>query len=1072
MRKSPLLIIIFLLGKILSLSAHNYGSYESLNNFENFFAPFTVTQSGGEDEGPGGVGDTTEDTGDVVLWLDANDLFNLDNDETLADNSSLPTWKSKGIYSNVNYTTTDLTKTPEVRHDEANGLTSVYFDGQDLLSESSGTFLDFFNPNYITGEMYVVLKAESNGAKSSLFSGTSYELNYVMDNGGGNNVIGYQNAFGGNFPTTLQSQLDQVNPTILKISIESTVAGNPFAPLNMTVNEINGTAVTTTLPPAQGGFILKNLGNLLKGHVFEVVFYNRDLNTLEETILENHFSAKYNIGTKTEYQGDNSDYDYNVLGVGKLLNIPNPAPLSTLNAKNKLYSIESTELNISPTGSYIFSGTNKSKNDVVFINQSGNNYRTFDTNWKIDFTNIPNPTTLTFTINTNRIDGFDNEVSYNDPDGCAKTLYLLKSNGITDDIIFNETSPIDISTAYNATNSTLTIQMENSGVGASLIDNVVFTLGYRKDIIKATGSSGNNDFDSPDNTVFLSEDDKCKDLLIPAGMTARITRYAKVRTLTVEPGAILLIDDGFVGGENTRLEVTKNIHNDGEIRLLNGAQLIQSHEGTDFNSGTGKILLNREIENSSIYQMDYLSSPVHTIDSDTYSILDVMKDGTSTGVFDDSNASGNFNDINFIGGHDGSDSPFGIAEYWIFSYENANQYSDWISKKKDGRINPGLGYTMKFAGVDRTFVFEGSPNNGEYKHPLTNGNEILIGNPYPSALNATEFFNDNSTIIEGTIYFYDHIGGTGHGIEEYQSGYAVLNMITGVPATVQSSYDGTDVSSFVKAPKQYIPIGQGFMVKGKADGEVVLNNSQRTAYFENDDDSVFFRNGSSPLSLLKLNILFDDMTNNEIKSQIAVGFKEGFTTGHDYGADSENISPTSTQVYWDFPNTEKKYVITGIEPIAYETRVPLTIVSEKNGDFTFSIHEKTNIDYSIYLYDELEHIAYNLNGNVTVNLEEGEHKDRFFITASPWGLNVDDIVSEKDFTIFTKSNTKEIIIKNTGHSISDVELYNSLGQKVQNWNTNSIASEINLPYQTLKTGMYILKFKAGDSIISKKLFIE
>ena len=39
------------------------------------------------------------------------------------------------------------------------------------------------------------------------------------------------------------------------------------------------------------------------------------------------------------------------------------------------------------------------------------------------------------------------------------------------------------------------------------------------------------------------------------------------------------------------------------------------------------------------------------------------------------------------------------------------------------------------------------------------GRENLIGNPYPSALDATNYFiedPDNAKILEGTIYFWTH----------------------------------------------------------------------------------------------------------------------------------------------------------------------------------------------------------------------------------------------------------------------------------------------------------------------------
>jgi hypothetical protein len=36
------------------------------------------------------------------------------------------------------------------------------------------------------------------------------------------------------------------------------------------------------------------------------------------------------------------------------------------------------------------------------------------------------------------------------------------------------------------------------------------------------------------------------------------------------------------------------------------------------------------------------------------------------------------------------------------------------------------------------------------------GKSVLMGNPYPSALDADKFLDANASLIEGTIYFWTH----------------------------------------------------------------------------------------------------------------------------------------------------------------------------------------------------------------------------------------------------------------------------------------------------------------------------
>ena len=50
-------------------------------------------------------------------------------------------------------------------------------------------------------------------------------------------------------------------------------------------------------------------------------------------------------------------------------------------------------------------------------------------------------------------------------------------------------------------------------------------------------------------------------------------------------------------------------------------------------------------------------------------------------------------------------------------------------------------------------------------------NWYLLGNPFSSALNARKFIQDNLSSIEGTLYFWDHVGEKDTNKGHYQSGY-------------------------------------------------------------------------------------------------------------------------------------------------------------------------------------------------------------------------------------------------------------------------------------------------------------
>ena len=122
-------------------------------------------------------------------------------------------------------------------------------------------------------------------------------------------------------------------------------------------------------------------------------------------------------------------------------------------------------------------------------------------------------------------------------------------------------------------------------------------------------------------------------------------------------------------------------------------------------------------------------------------------------------------------------------------------------------------------------------------------NWYLLGNPFSSALNARKFIQDNLSSIEGTLYFWDHVGEKdstkGHYQSGYIGGYATVGLHLSAPAY-------QEVSEYhYKTPGTYIPVGQGFYVAGNSDGGTIkFNNSQRE-FVEEDGgtNSIFFKSG-------------------------------------------------------------------------------------------------------------------------------------------------------------------------------------------------------------------------------------
>ena len=276
-----------------------------------------------------------------------------------------------------------------------------------------------------------------------------------------------------------------------------------------------------------------------------------------------------------------------------------------------------------------------------------------------------------------------------------------------------------------------------------------------------------------------------------------------------------------------------NIGNKAEIRLIGKSQLIQTHKDTAKVTGNGKIYIDRNSDIASVYRYNYMSSPVTTdLAADTYTVASVFKDGTTPldATATVGQEAGNIaKDISFTSNHDGSieNGSILLSTRWIYTYASATgSMSNWIRKGKDGTIPATDGFIFKGPGDAQNYTFTGSPNDGELTTNIGGGYWYLLGNPFSSSLNALKFMQDNIGSIEGTLYFWDHVGEKdstkGHYQSGYIGGYATVNL-SGEIAAYQYVSDQDNNEYTYKTPGTYIPVGQGFYVAGNSDGGALLN---------------------------------------------------------------------------------------------------------------------------------------------------------------------------------------------------------------------------------------------------------
>lgn len=555
---------------------------------------------------------------------------------------------------------------------------------------------------------------------------------------------------------------------------------------------------------------------------------------------------------------------------------------------------------------------------------------------------------------------------------------------------------------------------------------------------------------------------------------------------------------------NQLLVITNNlnINSSAEVRLADGSQLVQTHTGAKQVSSIGKIFIDQKSSIASIYRFNYFSSPVNSINKSSFTLADVLKDGTIP-----TSETSSAVDINFVSGYNGAaTTPISIANYWIYTYPtNSGSGDGYIQKGSTGTIAQTDGFLIKGPGVAQNYTFTGVAKDGDLTTNIGGYESYITGNPYPSALNVDKFIKDNINTITGTLYFWQHngeknaTGEAGHSYAGYVGGYATRNLVMGVSADQVQSNNNEDNGTPTLGngeyaePKAYIPVGQGFFVQGDIDGgTLTFNNSQRE-YIQEGEQSVFFKTAEKPRYLnanlktvnyktnstenktpiIKLGMNFINDDNENLHRQIGISFTEGNTFAYENGYDSPSYNEGSTDIYWKFPEDEDKYSIAGVQKINDHLDVPLEIKMGYDGEITLKVDEWQAVDRDVYLKDIENKTATKLNGNAAkLNLSKDTYSNRFYLSFNNQGtLNTDNLITE-NIKISYNSDLNNILIKNTENiKITKVNLFSITGKQINTWDRFNNDSEITLHPGNLAPNVYILKVATDKGIIKKKIFI-
>ncbi|WP_366186101.1 T9SS sorting signal type C domain-containing protein [Flavobacterium ovatum] len=377
-----------------------------------------------------------------------------------------------------------------------------------------------------------------------------------------------------------------------------------------------------------------------------------------------------------------------------------------------------------------------------------------------------------------------------------------------------------------------------------------------------------------------------------------------------------------------------------------------------------------------------------------------------------------------------------------YSFNASGNY--WAKASASTSMNPGVGYIVRGEGTGFntgstvvTAPFSGKPNNGNIGVSIVGGDASnLIGNPYPSGVDADAFLFANNSALEGTLYFWAHrtaiqlatditIGTAGSGKYAYTSDDYITYNFTG--------------SASPEVTNGIIGAGQGFIATGLSGGTATFTNSMRLGTSgEVLNNSKFFKPAASSKTAkntatnkIEKNRVWLKLTNTQgALKQMLIGYITGATNDYDRGYDGVSYDGNS---FIDFYSINKNTPLTiqgRALPFQDTDLVPLGYSSTIAGEFTISIDKTdgTLSNQNIYLEDKLNNTTQNLKENgYTFTTAKGIFNNRFVLTYKIQNtLGVEEIETLNNGLIISQ-NENEIKIASS-ELISEVLLFDFTGK--------------------------------------------
>lgn len=506
---------------------------------------------------------------------------------------------------------------------------------------------------------------------------------------------------------------------------------------------------------------------------------------------------------------------------------------------------------------------------------------------------------------------------------------------------------------------------------------------------------------------------------------------AVAKNLTIHDDTTLVINSGLTLVVSE--EVT--IGSDALIDIKDGGSLIQTN-AVSSNNNSGNIRMERRV--SGINSLDYVFWAAPVEDFGVTSI--------SPGT------------------------PASLVWKWIptVSGNGKGNHGEWQNTAEV--MIPGKGYIVRGlsgTGNAEHAYFLGVPNNGTMHIPISRGNYNgqpyignstttqaqdtddnwnLVGNPFPSAISADLFLEENvlnNEFIDGSIYLWTHQSSPSNATSspfynDYTYNYNPSDFI-------EYNAMGSNPPGFSGS----IASGQSFFVlmdgKASSPSNLEFNNSMREVTLNNDNfysarPQTTLTTFNNTETYTKSRIWLDLITSNNLANSILIGYLDKATNKVDRLYDTKELEGSDISFYSVLGSKQLSIQGRGL-PFSNSDKVPLGLLLPESDSYTIALNTIDGLfneeEQGIYLEDKARNIIHDLKSSpYNFTSDNGRFNKRFELR---FDKPEDNLINSENAKIRVYRIGDEIVVESRIEAISRLSFNDIYGRKL--FDVNSIFSK-------------------------------